>query len=85
MTTESDRLLAQVLLEVWQAVLRDDTLDESSDFLSVGGTSLTAVRIRGHIREELGKDVPIEEILRNPSPYAIVDAVTAAPEWNDDW
>jgi len=85
MTTQPDRPMTQVLLEVWQEVLRDNTLDETSDFLSVGGTSLTAVRIRGYIREELGKDVPIEEILNNPTPHAIAAAVTAAPEWDDDW
>jgi acyl carrier protein len=85
MTTEPNSRTAQVLLEVWQEVLRDDTLHEHSDFLAVGGTSLTAVRIRGYIREELGKDVPIEEILRNPSPHAIAAAVVAAPDWDEDW
>jgi hypothetical protein len=76
MRTESDRRMIQV----WQEVLRNGRLDESSDFLSAGSTSLTAVRIRSYIREKLGKDVTIEEILRNSSPRAIVAAAIAAPE-----
>ncbi|WP_204007781.1 acyl carrier protein [Virgisporangium aurantiacum] len=71
----------EALVRVWRTVLRDDSLDEVTDFFDAGGTSLTAVRLRSHIRVELRRDLDLLTIIDNPTPLGLSPHLHDAPVW----
>jgi len=72
------------LVRLFRYVLRDQSVDENTDILDAGGSSLTAVRLVAHIREELGRDVDLADILDHGTPRRLAAVVASAPEWDDD-
>jgi acyl carrier protein len=72
------------LMAIWADVLGTGAADADTDFIDHGGTSLTAVRIRGRIRTEFGKDLDTLDILDNPTPKQLAALVPEAPEWSAD-
>lgn len=59
------------LVEIWAALLEPMQVDENTDFLDAGGTSLMAARIRGRILTTLGRDVDLLDILDNATPLGL--------------
>lgn len=68
---------AEVLTEVWRSVLRDPAVDAGDSFLDLGGSSLTAVRLKVQIAKVCGLDVDIVMLVENPSPEALYLALEA--------
>lgn len=50
--------LETVVLKLWSKVLRSDGIGVTTDFLAIGGYSLTAIRIVAQLRDLFGIDVP---------------------------
>lgn len=70
---ERDRpfLAAQTVIEctiaeVWQQLLRLDSVGADESFFDLGGTSLLAVRAAGELRRRLGVDVPVVKMFEHP-------------------
>ena len=73
------------LVTIWRTVLRNDALHAYSDLLESGGTSLTAVRIVAYVREDLGREVSIAQVLDHPTPESLAAVVRAAPACDEDF
>jgi acyl carrier protein len=58
--TESERALAAV----WADVLKAERVGADDGFLALGGHSLTAMRVVGRVRSELGVVLPLASLLR---------------------
>ena len=68
-------LLRQIWLEACQA--GEDVQDDQS-FFEIGGTSLTAVRLRSRIVSELGVDIPLADIYAGGSVLDLLPHLQAA-------
>jgi aryl carrier-like protein len=57
------------LIDLWARVLGvpETTLDASSSYFEVGGTSLNAFKLVNRVRLELQRDVSIRDIIENPT------------------
>lgn len=63
------------LVAIWREVLDSQAVDEDSDLLAHGGTSLDALRIRFRIQADLGKEVDLLSILDHPTPRGVAEVV----------
>src|SRR3712207_5352175 len=75
-----DDLVAR-LIAIWSEVLVSGVVDDNTDFVELGGTWLMAVRIRGRIRADLGRDVDMLNILDHPPPKQPAALLPMAPAW----
>ena len=79
--------LTRRVIEIWSSVLGVDGIEPDSHLLDLGGTSLSAVRIRSRVRVELGRDVDLMDFLEHPTPAEFAAIVQASDPWqgNPDW
>jgi amino acid adenylation domain-containing protein len=56
------------MAEIWQDVLNIPTIRASDRFLSLGGTSLSIIRLICAVDQQFGTELPAAEVLRNPTP-----------------
>ncbi|MGW5073598.1 non-ribosomal peptide synthase/polyketide synthase [Rhodococcus sp. NPDC004095] len=70
-TTESEALVADVFAEVLGA----ERVGVDDNFFDLGGNSLSAVRVASRLREETGRDVPLQWMMTDPTPAAIADRI----------
>jgi len=59
------------LLQIWQQVLRDPSLDADSDFFRFGGDSLLAVELTMEIARQLGRKIRPGTLHRHSSPHLL--------------
>jgi amino acid adenylation domain-containing protein len=55
------------LYKIWGEVLRAQHVSVEDDFFSVGGTSISAIRLRHRIQQVFGIDVALAEFLKSPT------------------
>ena len=67
------------LTAIWRELFKDDTLGADADFFALGGSSLTAVRLRSRVRLRLGRDLDIAEIFERPTPAELAVPVLDSP------
>lgn len=77
--------LQNLLREIWlEACGFGDEVRDDQNFFELGGTSLTAVRLRARIVSELGVDIPLADIYAGGSVLDLLPhvqtALTGAPE-----
>ena len=65
--------LEATLLQIWRDVLRRQDAGMNDDFFSLGGHSLLAVRMTARIRNELGLELGLGELLQCPNVTSIAD------------
>jgi thioesterase domain-containing protein/acyl carrier protein len=56
------------MAEIWQEVLNIPSVQASDRFLSLGGTSLSIIRLICAVDQEFGADLSAAEVFRNPTP-----------------
>lgn len=74
----ADTTLRNELARIWAEVL--DTADDPRDdqnFFEVGGTSLTAVRLRARIVSQFGVDIPLADIFAGGSIAELLPSIEA--------
>jgi hypothetical protein len=71
-----DRLVA-----IWSDLLGAGVVNGHTDFLEMGGSSLTAVRIRAQVRAEFGRDMALTELLELRTPQGVAAGLPHAPRW----
>jgi acyl carrier protein len=52
---------------IWQAVLGVPRLARDEDFFDIGGDSFRAVQVMGAVQDALGRKVPLDVLLRQPT------------------
>ncbi|MFI6823279.1 amino acid adenylation domain-containing protein [Micromonospora sp. NPDC050187] len=68
----------RLVAEIWQEVLRVDTVGVHDDFFRLGGHSLLGVRALGRIGAAVEMEVPIPLLFAAPTVAAMADALRAA-------
>ncbi|WP_240119412.1 MULTISPECIES: phosphopantetheine-binding protein [unclassified Streptomyces] len=58
---------------IWCRELQRDDISADDDFFVLGGQSLIMVRIQGAYMEELGVEVPMDQMFLNPT-VALISA-----------
>ncbi|MET3859388.1 yersiniabactin nonribosomal peptide/polyketide synthase [Dietzia sp. 2505] len=63
--------------ELWADALglHRDEVGQDSDFFALGGQSLAATRLLGTLRDELGLDLRLRDLLDDPTPRGVAGAV----------
>ncbi|MEV5808647.1 phosphopantetheine-binding protein [Streptomyces parvulus] len=69
---------------IWCREFQRDDISVDDDFFALGGQSLVMVRIQGAYIEELGVEVPMDQMFLNPtvasiSAYIESQTATTAP------
>lgn len=63
--------LEEQLLEIWRRLFQSNRISTDDSFFSLGGTSLTAMRLTWEVERELGRQLPISDLFRNPTIQSI--------------
>ena len=66
--------LERTIAGIWREVLQVEVLGVRDDFFAVGGHSLLLLRAQGQVREALGEDLPLADLLQ----YRTVEALARA-------
>ena len=70
---------------IWEELLGVSAIDVDSDFLSLGGRSLTVVRMLAMIEEKLEKHVSLQTFIQNPTIAGIADSITDTATTGPAW
>ncbi len=70
--TEAERTIAGVL----QAVLQLEKAGLDDNFFDLGGTSVHLVQVHGKLRQLFARDIPMVELLKNPTVRALAAAIS---------
>jgi amino acid adenylation domain-containing protein len=63
---------------LWARLL-DAEVSADTDFFAIGGHSLAAMRVIAHVRDTLGRDVPLRDLFDHPTRAAFAARVAVAP------
>eukprot|EP00939_MAST-03C_sp_MAST-3C-sp1_P000987 g987.t1 len=81
-SSENSRLVPD-MLAVWREVLGQEDLDAEDNFFDVGGQSLLASTLAGHLNARLGlDDVSVMDIYSNPTVVSLVRFVESKTKTN---
>ncbi|MFI5778970.1 amino acid adenylation domain-containing protein [Nocardia sp. NPDC051570] len=69
----------QIVAEVFATILGVDRVGRDDDFFALGGTSLSAIRVRAALTERLGFDVPLRRLFSYPRMSDLAAALRAEP------
>ncbi|MEV7187797.1 phosphopantetheine-binding protein [Kitasatospora sp. NPDC093102] len=75
-------MIADAVRAIWCRELQRDDISVDDDFFTLGGHSVIMARIQGAFIEELGVEVPVDQLFLNPTVASIsahiesLDAVT---------
>ncbi|MDN3271102.1 acyl carrier protein [Streptomyces albogriseolus] len=77
-------MTAESVRAIWCREFQRDDISVDDDFFALGGQSLVMVRIQGAYIEELGVEVPMDQMFLHPtvaaiSAYIESQAATTAP------
>ncbi|WP_083866762.1 phosphopantetheine-binding protein [Frankia alni] len=64
-------MISDSVRAIWCRELRLDDLSVDDDFFSLGGQSVIMARIQGAFMEELGIEVPVDQMFLNPTVASI--------------
>ncbi|MEV5683548.1 MULTISPECIES: phosphopantetheine-binding protein [unclassified Streptomyces] len=68
---ERNAMTADRVRAIWCRELQRDDITSDDDFFALGGQSLIMVRIQGAFIEELGAEVPMDQMFLNPTVASI--------------
>ncbi len=70
--------LEEELVRMWCSLLQIESLGTTDNFFALGGHSLLAVMLLSRIKERFGADVPLAELLANPTVASLSQVVQRA-------
>jgi acyl carrier protein len=62
---------ATQMTEVWVEVFGDDSIEPTTDFFDLGGSSLQAITLVERIDEEFSVRIPVESVLEEATPAGL--------------
>ncbi|WP_420402296.1 amino acid adenylation domain-containing protein [Nisaea sp.] len=65
------------LVDLWRAVLKNDTAGAETDFFQSGGTSLAAIRLIARLKRNFGVEPSFADIAAAPTPAALASRLFA--------
>ena len=68
---------------LWAQALATESVDATTNFFGAGGHSLAAMRVIAHVRDRLGRDVPLRDLFDYPELAAFAARVAMAPPATD--
>jgi hypothetical protein len=71
--------VTEELTAIWRELFKDESLGPDADFFALGGSSLTAVRVRSRVRARMGRELDIALIFESPTPAELAPHVLASP------
>jgi acyl carrier protein len=71
MTTERPVMITDEVRAIWCRELKRDNISVDDDFFALGGQSVIMVGIQGAFMEELGVEVPMDQMFLNPTVASI--------------
>lgn len=63
------------MINIWKEVLAVPSLDENSNFFSMGGHSLKAIQLLSRVRKEFSVKLSLKDIYKNSTPKELVSLV----------
>ncbi|PWI09282.1 phosphopantetheine-binding protein [Streptomyces sp. NWU339] len=69
--TERTVMISDSVRAIWCRELQRDDISIDEDFFALGGQSVIMVRIQGAFMEELGVEVPMDQLFLNPTVASI--------------
>jgi acyl carrier protein len=72
--------LEQQIAQIWKAVLQIERVGIHDSFFDLGGHSLLLIRMRGQLRQHLGLDVSLTEVLRYPTIQALAQYLSGGAD-----
>lgn len=67
MKTERAVMISDEVRAIWCRELKRDNISVDDDFFALGGQSVIMVGIQGAFMEELGVEVPMDQMFLNPT------------------
>ncbi|MFH8342785.1 phosphopantetheine-binding protein [Streptomyces sp. AM6-12] len=64
-------MIADGVRTIWCRELQRDDIGDDDDFFALGGQSVIMARIQGAYIEELGAEVPMDQMYLNPTVASI--------------
>ncbi|MFF3941611.1 phosphopantetheine-binding protein [Streptomyces phaeofaciens] len=64
-------MIADEVRAIWCRELKRDDIAVDDDFFALGGQSVIMVRIQGAFLEDLGVEVPVDQMFLNPTVASI--------------
>lgn len=64
-------MIADSVRAIWCRELQRDEISVDDDFFALGGQSVIMVRIQGALIEELGVEVPMDQMFLNPTVASV--------------
>ena len=64
-------MIADGVRTIWCRELQRDDISDDDDFFALGGQSVIMARIQGAYIEELGVEVPMDQMYLNPTVASI--------------
>jgi acyl carrier protein len=82
-------MLEELLVEVWQEVLKVERLGIHDNFFELGGHSLLATRVIARLRNVLDLDIPLRSLFEHPTVEQLASVIdtqlsTSFPDWPTD-
>ncbi|MFF1716502.1 phosphopantetheine-binding protein [Streptomyces sp. NPDC058268] len=68
-------MIAERVRTIWCRELQREDIAHDEDFFALGGQSVIMSRIQGAFIEELGIEVPMDEMFRNPTVASISEYI----------
>lgn len=72
---QATTFIEKELESIWMEVLEMDKISVLDDFFSIGGYSLTAIKINTRIRQLFNIDLPVRIIFENPTISSLANAI----------
>ena len=69
--TAPETEIEEIVAPIWEEILKVDRIGTHQDFIALGGTSLSAIRIMARINESLNLDLPLVSIFEKSTISAL--------------
>ncbi|WP_262062071.1 acyl carrier protein [Streptomyces sp. STR69] len=72
-------MTADSVRAIWCRELRREDIADDDDFFALGGQSVIMVRIQGAFLDELGAEVPMDQMFLHPTVASISAYIASLP------